>query len=133
VRAAIVAHPCHFLIRVPRQSFTALNAFGAAPAQEQVVTLTVTSKARSYVKEHQLPTTLRVRLIKVVLPTGEVAVLGTDLLDTHAYPAAEFGGVYGKRWQHETYHARLKNLFEVERFSGTSLQALTQDFYGVVL
>ena len=132
VMAAIVAHQCHFVIRLPRQSFTAVNAFWAAPAQEQVVTLTVTSKARSYVKEHQLPTTLRVRLIKVVLPTGEVEVLGTDLLDTHAYPAAEFGVVYGKRWQHETYHDRLKNIFEVERFSGTSLQAIKQDFYGVV-
>jgi hypothetical protein len=132
VMAAIVAHQCHFIIRLPRQSFTAVNAFWAAPAQEQVVTLTVTSKARSYVKEHQLPTTLRVRLIKVVLPTGEVEVLGTELLDTHAYPAAEFGVVYGKRWQHETYHDRLKNIFEVERFSGTSLQAIKQDFYGVV-
>ena len=132
VMAAIVAHQCHFIIRLPRQSFTAVNAFWAAPAQEQGVTLTVTAKARSYVKEHQLPTTLRVRLIKVVLPTGEVEVVGTDLLNTQAYPAAEFGVVYGQRWQHETYHERLKNIFEVERFSGTSLQALKQDFYGVV-
>jgi hypothetical protein len=132
VMAAIVAHQCHFIIRLPRQSFTAVNTFWTTPATEGVVTLTVTSKARSYVKEHQLPTTLRVRLIKVGLPTGELEVLGTDLLDAHAYPAAEFGVVYGKRWQHETYHDRLKNIFEVERFSGTSLQAIQQDFYGVV-
>ena len=36
-----------------------------------------------------------------------------------AYPAAEFKEVYGWRWEHETYHDRLKNIFEVERFSGT--------------
>jgi hypothetical protein len=132
VMAAIVAQQSHFLIRLPRQSFTAVNAFWAAPAQEQGVTLTVTAKARRYVKEQQLPTTLRVRLLKVVLPTGEVEVLGTDLLDGRTYPAAEFGIDYGWRWQHETDHARLKNIFAVERLRGTSLQALKQDFYGVV-
>jgi hypothetical protein len=46
VMAAIVAHQCHFIIRLPRQSFTAVNAFWAAPAQEGVVTLAVTAKAR---------------------------------------------------------------------------------------
>lgn len=130
--AAIVAHQCHFVIRLPRQSFTAVTAFGAAPEQEHEVTLAVTSKARVYVKEQQLSTTLQVRLLKVVLPTGEGEVLGTDLLNAQTYPAAEFGTVYGWRWNHETYHGRLKNIFEVERFSGSSVQAIKQDFYGVV-
>lgn len=93
VMAAIVAQQGHFVIRLPRQSFTAVNAFGTAPEPEGVVTLAVTAKARSYVKEHQLPTTLQVRLIKVVLPTGEIEVVGTDVLDAQTYPAAEFGMV----------------------------------------
>lgn len=132
VMATLVARQCHFVIRFPRQSFAAVNAFWAAPATDQVVTLAVTSKARAYVAQHHLPTTLRVRLIKVVLTSGEVEVLGTDLLDAQTYPAAEFKAVYGWRWQHETYHDRIKNIFEVERFSGKSIQAITQDFYGVV-
>jgi hypothetical protein len=84
------------------------------------------------VREHHLPTILQVRLLKVVLATGEGEVLGTDLLDVQSYPRAEFKEVYGWRWEHETYHDRLKNVFEVERFSGTSVQAIEQDFYGVV-
>jgi hypothetical protein len=32
----------------------------------------------------------------------------------------------------ETYYDRLKNIFEVERFSGKSAQAIKQDFYGVI-
>ena len=127
-----MARQCHFVIRFPRQSFTRSVAVWAAPAQERVVTLEVTSKARAYVAEHHLPTRLRVRLIKVVLASGEVEVLGTDLLDAQTYPAAEFKAVYGWRWQHETYHDRIKNIFEVERFSGKSVQAIKQDFYGVV-
>jgi hypothetical protein len=132
VMATIVAQQRHFVIRFPRQSFTAVNAFWATPASERVVTLEVPSKARAYVAQQQLPTILRVRLLKVVLASGEVEVLGTDLLDAQTYPAAEFQGVYGWRWNHETYHDRIKNIFEVERFSGKSVQAITQDFYGVI-
>lgn len=132
VMAALVARQCHFVIRFPRQSFTAVNAFWAAPAQERVVTLEVTAKARAFVAEHRLPPTLRVRLLKVRLASGEVEVLGTDLRDAQTYPAAEFKTVYGWRWNHETYHDRVKNIFEVERFSGKSVQAIKQDFYGVV-
>jgi hypothetical protein len=132
VLATLVARQCHFVIRFPRQSFTAVKAFWAARAQERVVTLEVTSKARAHVAQQQLPTMLRVRLVKVVLPSGEVEVLGTDLLDLKTYPAAEFKVVYGWRWSHETYHDRIKNIFEVERFSGKSVQAIKQDFYGVV-
>jgi hypothetical protein len=132
VLATLVARGCHFVIRFPHQSFTAVNAFWATRAQERVVTLAVTSKARPYVAEHHLPTTLRVRLLKVRLPNGEVEVLGTDLLDAQLYPTAAFKVVYGWRWTHETYHDRLKNIFEVERFSGQSGQTIKQDFYGVI-
>ena len=45
-RAARVAPQWHCIIRLPRQSFTAVHAFGAAPAQEGVVTRAVTAKAR---------------------------------------------------------------------------------------
>jgi Transposase DDE domain len=132
VMATLRARQCHFVIRFPRQSFTVVNTFWTARTQECVVTLEVTSKAHGYVAEHHLPTTLRVRLLKVVLPSGEVEVLGTDLLDPQTYPAAEFKVVYGWRWNHETYHDRIKNIFEIERFSGHSLQAIKQDFYGVI-
>jgi hypothetical protein len=132
VLATLVARGCHFVIRFPHQSFTPVNAFWTARAQERVVTLAVTSKARAYVAEHHLPTTLRVRLLKVILANGEVEVLGTDLLDAQTYPAAEFKVVYGWRWNHETYHDRLKNIFEIERFSGQSVQTIKQDFYGVI-
>jgi len=132
VMATLSARQRHFVIRFPRQSFTEVNAFWGAAAREREVTLKVTSKTRAYVAAHHLPTTLRVRLLKVLLASGEVEVLGTDLLDAQTYPATEFQTVYGWRWHHETYHDRLKNVFEVERFSGKSVQAIKQDFYGVV-
>ncbi len=40
--------------------------------------------------------------------------------------------VYGWRWGVETYVERLKNIFEMERWSGQSVLSMEQDFYGVV-
>jgi len=84
------------------------------------------------VAQPQLPTTVRVRLVKGLLASGDVEGLGTDLRDAQTYPAAEFKAVYGWRWQQETSQDRSKNIVEVERFSGTRGQAITPDFSGVI-
>jgi hypothetical protein len=48
-----------------------------------------------------------------------------------AYPDAAFA-LYGFRWGVETYYDRVKNIFEVERFSGRSVLSIEQDFYNVI-
>lgn len=132
VMAMVSTHQRHCVIRFPHQSFTAVNQFWASPEVDPVVTLKVTSKAKALVAEHPLPPTLQVRLVKVMLETGEVEVLGTDLMDTQTYPAVELKQVYGWRWSSETYYGRIKNIFEVERFSASRVLAIQQDFYGVI-
>ncbi len=59
------------------------------------MTLAAPASAWPFVVQQQLPTTLRVRLVKVRLASGEVEVLGTDLRDARAYPAAAVKTVYG--------------------------------------
>jgi Transposase DDE domain len=120
------------VIRFPRNRFTVVNPFWAADTQEQLVTLSVPPKARRFVKEHHLPRQVQLRLIKVVLGSGEIEVVGTTLLDQSRYPHTEFKEVYGWRWGEETYFDRIKNIFELERFSGSTLTAINQDFYGVI-
>lgn len=89
MRATLGARQCHFVIRFPRQRCTVVTAVWEARAQECVVTLEVTAKAWASVPEPPLPTTLRVGLVKVLLPSGAGAGLGTDLLEAQTYPAAE--------------------------------------------
>lgn len=132
VMAMLRARGCHFVIRFPRQSFAVVNAFWASTAQEREVIVAAPASAWPFVVHRQLPTTLRVRLVKVRLPSGEVEVLGTDLLQAQIYPATELKRVYRWRWQHETYQDRIKNIFELERFSGNSVHTIKQDFYGVL-
>ena len=41
------------------------------------------------------------RLVRVVLPSGQIEVLATSLLDEEQYPASVFGQLYRQRWRIE--------------------------------
>jgi hypothetical protein len=71
--------------------------------------------------------------VKFKLENGEEEVLLTTLCDQKEYPREEFYELYGWRWRDETYYDRIKNIFEVERFSGQTEVSIKQDFYGVIL
>ena len=120
------------IIRCPQQSFAAVNEFWASSESEKLVTLRVTRRQAAFVRAHGLPTTVQVRLLRFRLPSDETEVLLTTLCDTRQYPRAEFYQVYGWRWNQEVYYDRLKNIFEVERFSGLNERAIRQDWYGVL-
>lgn len=122
------------VIRCPQMSFGLVRDFWVSDRTEQVVTLPcpTTPSTRAFVKEHQLPLEVRVRLLKFTLPTGETEVLLTTLWDQQQYPTEEFYQVYGWRWSNETYYDRLKNIVEVERFSGVSQHVIEQDYYAMV-
>jgi hypothetical protein len=122
------------VIRCPQMSADAIRRFWTSDLKEQVVTLPCpkTPSTRAFVKEHHLPMETRVRLMKFTLSTGETEVLLTTLCDQRQYPTVEFYQVYGWRWANETYYDRLKNIVEVERFSGQSQHVIEQDFYAMV-
>lgn len=123
------------LIRCPRNSFAIVQEFWDSDQTERLATLPMprTAKTRQYVRQHGLPEAVPVRLMKFTLDTDEVEVLLTTLTDRRRYPRAEFKQVYHWRWHEETFLDRIKNIFEVERFSGFSEIAIKQDFFGVIL
>jgi Transposase DDE domain len=124
----------HLVVRLPRGRFSVCEEFWQSQAPEQILELPLpqTPQTRALVEQLGLPRQLRVRLIRVVLKSGETEVLMTTLLDGVAYPAADFKQVYGWRWGEETFFDRFKNIFEVERLSGTSLSAIEQDVRGAL-
>ena len=123
----------HLIVRLPRGRFAACEAFWHSRRPEQLVTLKLppTASTRAFVAQQQLPAHIRVRLVRVLLTSGEVEVLLTTLCDARAYPTPAFETVYGERWGEETYFDRYKNIFEVERCSGTSVAAVEQAVHGV--
>ena len=127
-------HGRHVLIRCPRNSFKLVQEFFNSDDTEWLVDLPQpqTPATRAFVRQAGVPESVPIRLIKVTLDTGETEVLLTTLCDQRRYPTKEFKAVYFWRWHEETFFDRIKNIFEVERFSGFSETAMKQDFFGVI-
>lgn len=132
VMAKILNKERDFLIRFPSKTFKKVEEFIQSEKTDEIISLKVTDKAKTLVRKENLDTEIPVRFIKVILDNGETEILGTSLLDNQKYPAIEFKQLYAWRWCEETYYGRIKNIFELERFSGQSVLSIKQDFYGVI-
>jgi Transposase DDE domain len=102
VLAFWLGHRRDFVIRFPRGSFKQVQRFWESDDTDTSVEIAVTGKQRHFVRERGLPEVVRIRLVKVVLASGEIEVLGTSLLNPERYPGAELKQVYGWRWGVET-------------------------------
>jgi len=71
---------------------------------------------------------ISVRVIKFLLPSGEIETLITDLFDKRM-SVSGFKALYFKRWPVETKFGELKHRLEIENFSGRTKEAILQDFY----
>ncbi len=68
------------------------------------------------------------RLVKIILPTGEIEVLATNVLDL---TVAELAAIYRLRWCIETYFSYVKNVFGLPIFSGYDQIAIEQDIWSL--
>ncbi|MEO6392797.1 MAG: IS4 family transposase [Pyrinomonadaceae bacterium] len=130
-----VAGGWEVVVRLPKNSFKesrALFKTGAKIPREKEITLICPEKSRAYVRAQGLPESLTVRVVRVELKGGTIEVLATTLRDVSKYPAEEFKVLYGWRWNEETFFDRIKNIFDVERFSGISPRVIQQDYFGVL-
>ena len=125
----------HFIGRCSTGSFlTAQEMFRRNRAnQSQVVWLFASPGQKAECRRLGLPLKMRVRFVSLGLPTGELEVLATSLLDQALYPTEEFLTVYHRRWGHETFHLMLKGRLELENFSGRTVEAIRQDVQAAVL
>ncbi len=132
--AQVLARGGHFVGRCSKSSFAAaqqmfrINRAG----RSQVVKLVAASDQRAELKKLSLPSELIVRFVSVRLPTGELEVLVTSLLNKTLYPTQEFLEVYHWRWNHETYHQMLKGRLDLENWSGQTVEAVRQDVQAAV-
>lgn len=125
----------HFVARGSRRSFFAAQELFRQDRAGRSVTVPVPAPLaeRAALAHAGLPLTLPVRFVSVRLPTGELAVLATNLRDPAAYPTKEFGALYHQRWGHETFYGLLKGRLELENFSGQTPEAVRQDVFATLL
>lgn len=133
--AQVLARGAHFIGRCSKSSFAAAQALFRMnrAGRSQVVKLTAASDQRAALAALGLPRELTVRFVSVRLPTGELEVLVSSLLDETLYPTQEFLAVYHFRWRHETYHQMLKGRLDLENWSGQTVESVRQDVQAAVL
>lgn len=125
----------HHISRCSTASFAAAQELFRANRGgcSRVIRLMARADERVELRRLGLPLELKVRLISVRLPTGELEVLVSSLLDEQQYPTEEFLQVYHWRWGHETFYHVLKSRLDLENFSGQTGEAVRQDFHAALL
>src|SRR3954449_3945926 len=134
VFAALQARKIAWCARVALDTWSVVRNFLAAGQDDAVVLLEPHAEALADCRARGLSVLpIRVRLIRVLLPTGEVEVLMTSLLACDDYPAEAFAGLYHLRWTQEECYKCFKCRVEVENWSGKSALTIDQDFHAKVL
>jgi hypothetical protein len=131
IMSFLIKHNCDFVIRLRNsRNQKEIQDFIDGVIEDEIikVKLPISYKMRGFVKENNLPTNIKIRLVKVVLNNGEKEYLATTLLDQKKYMIEDFQCLYNKRWKVETYFDAIKNKLEIERFSSTKLIGIQQDF-----
>lgn len=133
--ALIRQQEAHFVARCSTGSFLAAQQmFRRNRAHDSpVVWLFAPPDQKAECQRRGLPEKMKVRLVSLRLPTGELEVLATSLLDQGLYPTEEFATVYHWRWGHETFHLMLKGRLELENFSGQTVEAVEQEVQAALL
>jgi hypothetical protein len=106
--------------------------FKNSKKQSEIVTMTSDRSKQLSHKASDESTPIKVRLIRIEIPNGQVEVLMTSLLDIKKYPDHIFQSLYYKRWSSETFYDELKNKLKVEHFSGHCRKSILQEFYAAL-
>ena len=122
-----------FVIRMRLDFSLVVKDFVAGGKASQVLAMQPGKNTNLQGKIYDKDTSLIVRLLRIVLPGGEIEVLATSLEDEIQYKNEIFKDLYFERWKIETYYDELKNKLKIEEFSGYSNQSILQDFYATLL
>jgi hypothetical protein len=122
-----------FCARMPLGLWNVVDEFVASGQREQIVTLQPGTRACQECQSRNLPETpLQVRLLRIVLDSGQIEVLATSLVDTITLPYALFKELYHQRWPVEEDYKVITLRAEVENWSGKIPLTVFQDFYAKV-
>lgn len=76
--------------------------------------------------------TIKLRIVKVFLKTGETEYLITSILDEKILSRQDLQKIYALRWGIEEGFKTLKNTMELENFSGKTEETILQEYYSKI-
>jgi len=124
---------CKFVMRVNTDFNNTVRAFMRSSAQDSIESFHPHHDALKQMQEMGLDitkeTTIQLRLVKVLLETGETEVLITNLYSTETYSVNDLKEVYFLRWGIETFYGSVKNQLQIENYSGIRQLCILQDYF----
>ena len=129
----IMSMDANFCARVSCTKWKVIRKFYRSGQQESIVKLYPTPLSVRKCAEMGFDNDpIKVRLIRVELPTGETEILITSLTDMNKYSINIFADLYHKRWPVEEDYKTMKCRMQLENFSGKSTLSVYQDFHAKV-
>ena len=111
-----------------------IKSFLQSGKDEETTFLPCVDRSLVYCKKEGLSISpVKVRLIRIALPSGQTEILMTSLFDEKVYPYEIFKDLYHQRWGVEEDYKIMKSRLTIENFSGVSVEAVMQDIYAKVL
>lgn len=111
-----------------------VSDFFNSKSKDRIITMEHTGSSRRECVERGIPLDgVKVRLVKLRLPTGETEILATSLFDSKKYPVKGFLNLYHQRWFVEEDYKIMKSRMEFENFTGKSPESVLQDIYAKIV
>jgi hypothetical protein len=109
-----------------------VKKFVSSKKTNVIVTIYPSSECIERLREHGYIVTqksgIKIRMLKVVLPDGEIEVLLTNLYDRKIFTLKKISKLYFMRWKIETTYNKQKNQLQMEIFSGHRVVCIEQDY-----
>jgi len=121
-----------FVMRVSSSANNAVKEFLASQSTDLTIAwyppYTSLKKLRDMGFTISKHTPIKIRLVKIMLDTGETEIVVTSLYDTDVYTIEDLKEVYHLRWGIETYYGYVKEELQLGQFSGIRRICIEQDF-----
>lgn len=128
--------PRHFLMRCKVGFNDKTREFALNKKKSVMIELTPSDKSINMLRNHGYivtnKTTIKVRMVKFKLSSGEMEILITNLYDDLKYSVEDLKYLYGLRWGIETSYGKQKNQLQMEQFSGHRVICIKQDYAATI-
>lgn len=126
----------HFLFRCPASNtFPAVVSFLASEAEDGIIEIAPSETYRSKLSAaaRRDLTSLTVRIVRVTLPNGEIAVYLTDLKASATFSCEEIADLYRRRWEVENHYRDEKVCLDIETFHTLGVNGIHQELFAVAV
>jgi IS4 transposase len=120
--AQIRAHNSDFIVCIKENAYERHHQLITDSARQDVIA--EIDRLDYFNRDAELPVSLRLRFIKILLADGEVELLATSLLDQKRDPLRDFKKLYYKRWRIEAFFQAIKSRLAVDNFTGRTVEAI---------